>query len=135
MSVNLTKDSIDLGIVTNDAAGAVGFYRDLLGFEDLGETPMPGGAMHRLQCGTSTIKIVTPRKAPPATAPGGGIQGATGYRYWTISVANLADIVAKCEAAGTKIAVPITELRPGVTIAIVEDPDGNWVEFLDQAVS
>jgi hypothetical protein len=26
--------------------------------------------------------------------------------------------------------MPVTELRPGVTIAMVEDPDGNWVELL-----
>jgi hypothetical protein len=24
------------------------------------------------------------------------------------------------------------EIRPGIRIAIVEDPDGNWVEFLEQ---
>jgi hypothetical protein len=28
------------------------------------------------------------------------------------------------------VRVPITEIRPGIEIAIVEDPDGNWVEFL-----
>jgi len=130
MAVNLTKDSIDLGIVTSDAAAAVAFYRDVLGFEDMGESPMPGGAMHRLRCGTSAIKIVSPRRTPAASAPTGGIQGATGYRYWTISVSNLEEVVAACEAAGRTIAVPKTELRPGVTIAIVEDPDGNWVELL-----
>jgi glyoxylase I family protein len=131
MGVKTTKDSIDLGIVTNDAAAAVGFYRDVLGFEDLGEMPMPGGTMHRLMCGTSAIKIVSPRKPPPAAAPPGGIQGATGYRYWTISVNNLEEVVADCEAAGRNMVVPITDLRPGIRIAIVEDPDGNWVEFLD----
>src|SRR6476646_8350614 len=125
MSVNLTKDSIDLGSVTNEPTAAIEFYRDVLGFEDLGEFPMPGGTMQRLMCGTSTIKIVSMKRAPGATAPPGGIGGATGYRYWTISVSNLAEIVAACEAAGAKIAIPITELRPGVTIAIVEDPDGN----------
>ena len=130
MSVNLTKDSIDLGIVTNDADVSIAFYRDVLGFEDLGEFPMPGGTMRRLQCGSSTIKIVSMKRPPAAAAAPGGIGGATGYRYWTISVSNLAEIVAACEAAGAKIAVPITELRPGITIAIVEDPDGNWVEFL-----
>lgn len=133
MSVSLTKDSIDLGIVTNDAAASIAFYRDLLGFEDLGEFPMPGGTMQRLVCGTSTIKIVSMKRPPAASAPPGGIGGATGCRYWTISVSNLAEIVAACEAAGTTIPVPITELRPGVTIAIVEDPDGNWVEFLGGA--
>ena len=76
---------------------------------------------------------MTPKKAPPAAAAGGGIQGATGYRYWTISVANLAEIVERCQRAGVNVVVPITELRPGITIAIVEDPDGNWVEFLETA--
>ena len=131
MSAKLTKDSIDLGIVTSDAEASVSFYRDVLGFEDLGSNPMPGGTMHRLVCGTSAIKIVTPRKPPAASAPPGGIQGATGYRYWTISVSNLEELVAACEAAGRPIAVPVTEIRPGTRIAMVEDPDGNWVELLE----
>src|SRR2546423_7742341 len=132
MPMKITKDSIDLGIVVSDAEKALAFYRDTLGLDPAGEMPMPGGGqMHRLQCGTSTIKIVVPGKTPPATAAPGGINGATGYRYWTISIANLADVVSDCDAAGYKVAVPVTEIRPGIKIAIVEDPDGNWVEFLD----
>lgn len=42
---------------------------------------------------------------------------------------DIAAAVETCRAAGVKIAIPVTELRPGVTIAMVEDPDGNWVEF------
>ena len=67
---------------------------------------------------------------PAAAAPPGGIPGAYGYRYWTISVSNLAEVTAACEAAGYRVAVPVTELRPGITISIIEDPDGNWVELL-----
>jgi glyoxylase I family protein len=130
MAVHLTKESIDLGIVTTQQEAMVAFYRDVLGFEDGGELPMPGGTMHRLLCGSSAIKIVATRNVPPATAPPGGIQGATGYRYWTISVDNIDEVVDACAAAGRNVVVPITELRPGITIAIVEDPDGNWVELL-----
>ena len=130
MGANLTKDSIDLGIVAKDGPALVAFYRDVLGFEDQGEMAMPGGSMHRLAAGTSIIKIVCPRNPPAASAPPGGLQGATGYRYWTITVSNLPELVAACEEGGHKVVVPITELRPGITIAIVEDPDGNWVEFL-----
>jgi catechol 2,3-dioxygenase-like lactoylglutathione lyase family enzyme len=130
MGVNLTKDSIDLGIITNDPEAMIRFYRDVLGFAEAGTVPMPGGGMTRLMCGTSTIKIVTMKKPVENTPAPGGLGGATGYRYWTISVSNLAELIAACEAAQVTVAVPITELMPGVTIAIVEDPDGNWVEFL-----
>jgi catechol 2,3-dioxygenase-like lactoylglutathione lyase family enzyme len=131
MTVQLTKDSIDLGIVVRDADAALAFYRDVLGLSYLAETPMPGGSMHRLGCGTSVIKLVSLKRTPEASAPPGGIPGASGYRYWTISVSNMPEVVAACEAAGRPIAVPITELAPGIKIAIVEDPDGNWVELLE----
>ena len=56
--------------------------------------PMPGGGtMYRLLCGTSLIKLVALAQAPAGAAPPGGIQGGTGYRYWTISVSNLDEIV------------------------------------------
>ena len=45
--VQLSKDSIDLGIVVSDADKALAFYRDLLGFPLQGEMPMPGGEIGR----------------------------------------------------------------------------------------
>ena len=136
MTATLIKDSIDLGIVVKDADAALRFYRDTLGFADQGTMPMPGGGtMYRLLCGSSLIKIVALAQAPAATAPPGGIQGATGYRYWTISVSNLDDTAAACAGAGYKLAVKPREIRPGVRIAMIEDPDGNWVELLEIAGS
>jgi catechol 2,3-dioxygenase-like lactoylglutathione lyase family enzyme len=130
MIIKPTKDSIDLGIVTRNRAAMVTFYRDTLGFEDLGESQSIVGTMHRLVCGTSAIKLVTPVEPPAANAPPGGIPAATGYRYWTVSVPDLAEVLSACETAGRPIVLPPTQARPGVTVAIVEDPDGNWVEFL-----
>ncbi len=134
MAIDLVKSAIDLGIVTSDGQAALKFYRDTLGFRHEADTPFPGGGiMHRLWCGDSLIKVVVPEQPPVASAPGGGIAGATGYRYWTISVANLQTVVDDCRAGGYRIRVEPREIRAGVTIAIVEDPDGNWVEFLQQA--
>lgn len=134
MTVQLTKDSIDLGIVTLDPEASLRFYRDTLGFEFEGEMQMPGnGRMQRLLCGTSLIKLVTPGTPPASGAAPGGLQGATGYRYWTISVSNLDALVAKCAEAGYKVPVQPVEIRAGIRIAMVEDPDGNWVEFLETA--
>ncbi|MCU1396703.1 MAG: hypothetical protein JWM34_5131 [Ilumatobacteraceae bacterium] len=131
MTVELAKDSIDLGIVVTDAEASLAFYRDTLGLPLVGDMALPGGGtMYRLACGTSVIKLLAPAVAPPAVAPPGGIPGATGYRYWTISVTNIADVLTSCAAAGYTVPVGLTELRPGVTIGIVADPDGNWVELV-----
>ena len=43
MPVALTKNSIDLGIVTTNAEPMLKFYRDTLGFEYLREMKMSGG--------------------------------------------------------------------------------------------
>ncbi len=132
MAVQLTKNSIDLGIITLDPEASLKFYRDTLGFSYEGKWDMPGGdTMHRLLCGESMIKLVHPKKTPPAEAPPGGIPGATGYRYWTISISNITEVLKACQDGGYKIVFPETQIAPGAKIAIVEDPDGNWVEFLN----
>jgi catechol 2,3-dioxygenase-like lactoylglutathione lyase family enzyme len=130
MAVELKKAAIDLGIVTTNGAAMLAFYRDTLGLKYLREMPMPGGGlMHQLACGDSVIKLVVLESTPAQAAPG-GIQGATGYRYLTMTVANIAQIIEVCASNGHKVVVKERELRPGVRIAIVADPDGNWVEFL-----
>ena len=132
MGVALSKDSIDLGIVVRNADAALAFYRDTLGLDYQGEMPMPGGAvMHRLLAGTSLIKIVVHGEIPAAAAAPGGIGGATGYRYWTMTVSNLDEATAACEEAGYNVAVSPREIRPGIKISMIEDPDGNWVELLE----
>lgn len=131
MTLNIIKDSIDLGIVTRDAAPMVKFYRDTLGFVPDGEMELPGGSkMTRLKCGTTVVKLVVQGRPPKADAVPGGLAGATGYRYWTITIDNLDEAAASCAKAGYKVVVPVTEIRPGIKIAMIEDPDGNWVELL-----
>ncbi len=131
MGIELSKDSIDLGIVVKDKEASLKFYRDTLGFEFQQEMEMGGGmTMQRLLCGTSLIKLVSFAETPGQANPGGGINTATGYRYWTISVSNLEALAADCKAAGYNIPMEPREIRPGVSIAMIEDPDGNWVELL-----
>ena len=127
--MELRKDSIDIGIVCVDAPAMLAFYRDVLGFAHQGDNPIPhGGTMHRLMAGTSMLKLLAPDVAPPVRSAPGGIPGATGMRYLTLTVGDLDATVAACEAAGRPL-VQRAEIGPA-TIAIVEDPDGNWVEFL-----
>jgi glyoxylase I family protein len=132
MALELSKQAIDLGIVIRNGEKTVAFYRDVLGFRFEGSIPMPigKGTMHRLWCGDSLIKLVEFDPVPPAP-PTGGIPAGSGFRYMTIHTTNIAGIVAECEAAGVPIAMPVREIRPGVTAAMVTDPDGNIVEFVN----
>ena len=133
MSINITKTSIDIGIVCNDIDAMLTFYGETLGLPLEGTIPMPGGGkMNRFKVGDSVIKVIELDPTPETQAAPGVIRGATGYRYWTITCSNLADCVTRAEAAGAKIVVAAKEVRPGITIAIIADPDGNWVELLQE---
>ena len=136
MLVKLKKNAIDLGIVVSDLEASIAFYQGVLGFVDEGEIPFPGGGtMRRLGCGDTTIKLVHLAENPKERAPGGGIEGATGYRYWTISVSNLEEIAKACEEAGCAIPLKPIEVPAAGRFLIVEDPDGNWVEFAEYATA
>ncbi len=133
MTIEFDQRAIDLGIVITDSDTSLAFYRDLLGMQHEADIPMPiggGGVMHRLRCGDTLIKLVRFDSVPVPRPEGGGIPGATGYRYFTIHMHNIEAVLAAVVASGMTVSVPLTEVRPGVTIAIVEDPDGNLVEFL-----
>lgn len=131
--MHLTRQAIDLGIVTTNGPTMLAFYRDVIGLKYLRELVMQGvGVMHQMACGDSIIKLIVVEKTP-VPAPQGGIQGAAGYRYWTMSVSNLTALLDACVARGHKIVTEEREMRPGVRMGMVEDPDGNWVEFLSIA--
>ncbi len=129
--MQVSKDSIDLGIVVTDEKAALGFYRDGLGLEMEGELALPGGRMYRLKCGTTIIKLLKLNKTPTAKPAPGGPMGGLGLRYFTISVPDIRGLMSQIEAKGIKLTMPVTDFRPGVTIAMVTDPDGNTVEFLE----
>lgn len=132
MSAVITKPAIDFGIVTRDTKRMLAFYQDTLNLPLEGVLPMPsGGTMHRFKVGDSIIKIVQLDSPPADDGVPGGIPAATGFRYLTISVSNLKELVELCQARGVEVVVPIKTIRPGVTIAMVADPDGNWVEFIE----
>ena len=132
MAANITKAGVDLGIVTNNGDAMLEFYRDVVGLEyeaTLALEAIGIARMDRLLCNDSVLKLVTPTTDVPS-GPGGGMAASTGLRYFTLSVDDVQAAVADCEAAGAPVVWPPTESRPGVTIAMVEDPDGNWVEFI-----
>ncbi|MDE0812899.1 MAG: VOC family protein [Alphaproteobacteria bacterium] len=132
MGIELGKDSIDIGIVVRDGEAAMKFYCETLGLEHVADTPATGGGvMHRLMCGSTLVKIVAHNDIPVKADNGGGPRGASGIRYWTITVKDLIAMTEKCRSAGYTVAVEPKDVRPGVRISMIEDPDGNWIELLE----
>ncbi len=125
------KDSLDLGIVVSDIKASRKFYEDMLGLEFVGLTPVWFGTMHRLRFGTSDFKLIEPKEVPPKGAI--GLEAQIGFRYVTFVVQNLSELCAELKGKGVEFTVPEKEVRPGVRIALVKDPDGNIVEFVQRA--
>ena len=129
----MTTPHIDLGIVVRDIDACLPFYRDVLGLPLRFEFDVPGGThIYDLAVGECSLKLVTHQSTPEAANPPGGSRGGTGLRYWTMGTEDIDAAVAKCEAAGAPIPLPPLELAPGVRIAMIEDPEGNWVELLQR---
>jgi catechol 2,3-dioxygenase-like lactoylglutathione lyase family enzyme len=122
------KDAFDLGVLVSDIHKSLEFYNHTLGLEFIGETDVWYGKIHRLRFGNSDLKLVAPLEIPPQGAA--GLENQLGFRYLTLVVENLTEICDELKKKGTRFALEKTETRPGVQVAMVEDPDGNIVEFL-----
>jgi len=125
------KDSLDLGILVSDIKASLNFYQNILGLEFVGITPVWFGTMHRLRFGTSDFKLIDPKTVPPKGVI--GLEKQLGFRYVTFVIKNLADLCTELKGRGIEFALPETEVRPGVRVAMVRDPDGNIVEFVERS--
>jgi catechol 2,3-dioxygenase-like lactoylglutathione lyase family enzyme len=122
---------LDVGVVTTNMVAMTAFYRDVLGAPLVGQVTLPGmGQLTKLQCGQSQIKMLEPVAAAAPGAGGEGFAAVTGLRYLTLTVEDIAASLERCRRAGARVAVDLTTVRPGVTAAMVEDPDGNAVELM-----
>ncbi len=135
MSAQLVKQTIDIGVVTTNKAAMVEFYGDLLGFPALGDVQMDGFVVSRFQVGDCVLKVLEFDEKPDSHAASGRLGASTGIRYWTISVSNLDELLEAITLAGQKIIEGPLEVRPGVSIALVTDPDDNIIEFVNRPAS
>jgi len=124
------KNSLDVGVIVSDIKASLNFYQNVLGLTFIGTTPLGFGTMHRLRFGTSDFKLVEPKVIPPRGAI--GLEKQLGFRYMTFVIENLSELCNDLQNKGIEFSVPEKEIRPGVRIAMVKDPDGNVVEFVER---
>ena len=122
------KESLDLGMIVSDIEASLAFYRDTLGLDYVGNNPVWFGTLHRLRFGGSDLKLIDPATPPPSGPL--GLDAALGLRYLTFVIKNLDEVCAKLSELETDFVKEPSEIRPGVSIAMVTDPDNNVVEFV-----
>ena len=122
--------TIEIGIVVRDLGSTTAFYRDVLGLEYIGELEVSVGLMQRFATGDAVVKLLRLQATPPRANPPGGPGEATGLRYLTIRTDDVEQGVQRCLAAGHAVPVPTFEYEPGLLVAIVADPEGNWIELV-----
>jgi catechol 2,3-dioxygenase-like lactoylglutathione lyase family enzyme len=117
--------------IVDDADAAVGFYRDLLGFE---VTARPGPGFAILERGPLRLLLSEPRGPGGAARamPDGRVPEPGGWNRIQLEVADLASDVDALMRAGATLRNEITHGRGGDQV-LVEDPSGNPVELFQPA--
>ena len=125
------KDSLDLGILVSDIKASLNFYQNVLGLKFVDERPVWFGTMYRLRFGGSDFKLIHPKTRVPKGPI--GLESQLGFRYVTFVIKNLSKLCTALQGKGIEFVVAEKEARPGVRIAMVKDPDGNIVEFVERS--
>ena len=128
--------AVDVGIVVTNMEASLSFYQDLLGLRVVAEvrTSLIGaGTMVQLEHGESLIKLIE-MDDPPSAEPVRGIAATFGHRYITLMVPDIAPYVSRFGNVGIPVVMPLTVLGNGAKIMMIEDPDGNIVEFVQEPV-
>jgi len=108
------------------------FYQEVLGFDKEIEIPFPGiGVVNKLSYGAGYIKILVLESNPSNINPTGDFSTSNGIRYITINLSNLDEILDACKVNNINIINEGIDLRPGVRVALISDPDGNLIELMN----
>lgn len=127
--------AIDVGVLVKDMERSLDFYQALLGLPvvaDITTSLIGKGRMVQLKHGQSLVKLVEMEEPPSQESPL-GLTAGFGYRYITLMIEDMDEIVAKIEQGNVPVSLPLTTLGNGAKIIMVQDPDGNIVEFVQEA--
>jgi catechol 2,3-dioxygenase-like lactoylglutathione lyase family enzyme len=121
--------TVSVRYFVDDVDTAIGFYRDLLGFEVVMH-PAPPFAM--LARGDLRLLLSAPGGGPGggAAMPDGRLPEPGGWNRFQIEVDDLDAEVARLRAAGASFRNEIVEGVGGRQI-LVDDPAGNCVELFE----
>jgi catechol 2,3-dioxygenase-like lactoylglutathione lyase family enzyme len=109
------------------------FYGEVLQLPEAGKIPFPDlGLLHKFQCAENIIKILVLHKPAERGPVAGGFTAAVGFRYCGLALNNLDETLLRVRNQGVVIANEPLQLRPGVRVAVILDPDGNMIELFEE---
>lgn len=140
-----TVAPFEIGLVVADIDHLLPFYRDVLGLDVIGDIEMPaersstsglapdGYRVVRLESRWGDrLKLARPARGhavPPVSADYAMHRVGAAYVTWIVD--DLAALHAKLQEAAANIrSQGIVELRAGLRLLLVADPEGNFLEFL-----
>ena len=130
MLLKPAKDSVDLLIFVSDIRKSLDFYHGILGLEKTEEVQTPYGNVHRLRYGTSLIKLMDPKHLP-SWGPI-GLEKQLGIRCISFVIRGLSAVCNVLKQKGVEFTIPETQVLSDTRIAMVKDPDGNIIEFVER---
>lgn len=139
-----TVAPFEIGLVVADVDRVLPFYRDVLGLVVIGDIEVPaersrasglapdGYRVVRLESSSGDrLKLARPAGGGVRVAAADHAMDRVGTAYVTFIVEDLAALHAKLRDAGANIrSQGIVELREGLRLLLVSDPEGNFLEFL-----
>ncbi|MCU1400007.1 MAG: Glyoxalase/bleomycin resistance protein/dioxygenase [Acidimicrobiales bacterium] len=124
--------TLEVGIVTVDAAALAAFYRDGFGFTVERVLEFPQGTVHRLRRDDACCKIYQPAAGAADRLTAEPWHANAGICYAALHVDDARAEVARAVGAGGSVLVPLSNHRPGAWFALVADPEGNVWEVLQE---
>ena len=124
-------DKIAIGLTVSDVERSRQFYREILALSE--EKPekvalLNGDSKYTFAAGKTQIKFWkgSGEGLPKHT---GNITDALGFRYFTFMVKDVDAAASKLAERGAKIVIKPVDFGKIARIMMIEDPDGNWIEF------
>ena len=136
----------EMGICVNNLETMITFYRDVLGLTLISEIDVPsdksseagftkgGYRIVRLETNYGErIKLVRPILQPGIRSSGEEVLSKSGNIFLTFIVKDLEKTVKRLKERGvsTRTTGGIMEVRDGVFLSIMDDPEGNHLEFVE----
>ncbi|MFT4559444.1 MAG: VOC family protein [Planctomycetales bacterium] len=148
LTVEFTRGAIDFGIVCSDVKKSVAFYKDVVGMKEIEGFDVPASLAadaglvnnHDLHvhvlvtqeaASSSRLKLMQIKEAPGKKVDHEFIHSSLGMSYSTIWVTDIDASLARAAAGNVKpIAKGPVALSNGLFLAVIRDPDGNFVELV-----